>query len=132
MRHEDFNERPETHHRGAGMTLIELMVALAIGSFLIIGAVQVFMQSRTTFRVTESVARLHENARFALDQLEPDIRMANYWGLTTRASRIDGRATPDDIVLIAGKGHEDYQEVNGRRLPFSDFVEVERLFGQAC
>ena len=28
-----------------------------------------------------------------------------------------GRA---DVVLIAGKGHEDYQEVRGRRLPFSD------------
>jgi len=27
----------------------------------------------------------------------------------------------DDIVLIAGKGHETYQEVNGKRLPFDDF-----------
>ena len=37
------------------MTLIELMVALAIGAFLMIGAITVFMQSRTTFRVTESL-----------------------------------------------------------------------------
>ncbi|PWT71095.1 MAG: UDP-N-acetylmuramoyl-L-alanyl-D-glutamate--2,6-diaminopimelate ligase [Proteobacteria bacterium] len=29
-------------------------------------------------------------------------------------------ARPDDIVLIAGKGHETYQEIAGRRLPFSD------------
>lgn len=29
-----------------------------------------------------------------------------------------------DIVLIAGKGHEDYQEVSGRRHPFSDAQEV--------
>ena len=28
--------------------------------------------------------------------------------------------TADDVVLIAGKGHEDYQEINGQRLPFSD------------
>ncbi len=26
----------------------------------------------------------------------------------------------DDVVLIAGKGHEDYQEINGQRTPFSD------------
>jgi UDP-N-acetylmuramoyl-L-alanyl-D-glutamate--2,6-diaminopimelate ligase len=26
----------------------------------------------------------------------------------------------DDVVLLAGKGHEDYQEINGERLPFSD------------
>ncbi|MES2603480.1 MAG: UDP-N-acetylmuramoyl-L-alanyl-D-glutamate--2,6-diaminopimelate ligase [Pseudomonadota bacterium] len=29
-------------------------------------------------------------------------------------------ALPGDVVLIAGKGHEDYQEVAGQRLPFSD------------
>jgi len=29
-------------------------------------------------------------------------------------------AHPEDVVLIAGKGHEEYQEIAGRRLPFSD------------
>jgi UDP-N-acetylmuramoyl-L-alanyl-D-glutamate--2,6-diaminopimelate ligase len=29
-------------------------------------------------------------------------------------------ADPNDVVLIAGKGHEDYQEIAGRRTPFSD------------
>lgn len=29
-------------------------------------------------------------------------------------------ADADDVVLIAGKGHEDYQEINGVKLPFSD------------
>jgi len=29
-------------------------------------------------------------------------------------------AAPDDVVLIAGKGHESYQEVRGTRQPFSD------------
>ena len=33
-------------------------------------------------------------------------------------------AGPNDVLLIAGKGHEDYQEVAGRRLPFSDLVQV--------
>jgi type IV pilus assembly protein PilW len=80
----------------SGMTLIELMVALAIGAFLMIGAMTVFMQSRTTFRVTESVSRLQETARFALDALEPEIRMAQYWGLTSRPEKINGRLTPTD------------------------------------
>ena len=81
-------------HKQYGMTLIELMVALAIGAFLMIGAITVFMQSRTTFRVTESVARMQENARFALEVLEPEIRMAQYWGLTTTTSLVRGRAAP--------------------------------------
>jgi len=29
-------------------------------------------------------------------------------------------AAAEDVVLIAGKGHESYQEIAGRRLPFSD------------
>ncbi|MEJ7668752.1 MAG: UDP-N-acetylmuramoyl-L-alanyl-D-glutamate--2,6-diaminopimelate ligase [Casimicrobiaceae bacterium] len=33
-------------------------------------------------------------------------------------------ATPGDVVLIAGKGHETYQECAGVRLPFSDAREV--------
>ena len=78
--------------RFAGMTLIELMVALAIGMFLMLGAVTVFVQGRMTFRVTETMSRLQENARFALDAIEPDIRMAHYWGLTTRSNKVQGRA----------------------------------------
>lgn len=34
-------------------------------------------------------------------------------------------AQPGDFVLVAGKGHEDYQEINGERLPFVD-LEVCR------
>jgi len=84
----------------SGMTLIELMVALAIGAFLMIGAMTVFMQSRTTFRVTESVSRLQETARFAIDALEPEIRMAQYWGLISRSELVLGRRAPTDPVAM--------------------------------
>jgi type IV pilus assembly protein PilW len=83
-----------TTHRPHGMTLIELMVSLAVGAFLMIGAMTIFAQCRTTFRVTESLARLQENARFALDVLEAEVRMAHYWGLTTTTTNIVNRAAP--------------------------------------
>ena len=35
-------------------------------------------------------------------------------------------AQPADVVLVAGKGHEAYQEVAGRRLPFSDLAQVQQ------
>lgn len=37
-------------------------------------------------------------------------------------------AKPGDVVLIAGKGHEDYQEINGVRHHFDDKEEVEKNF----
>jgi UDP-N-acetylmuramoyl-L-alanyl-D-glutamate--2,6-diaminopimelate ligase len=33
-------------------------------------------------------------------------------------------ARPGDCVVIAGKGHEDYQLIDGRRIPFSDEAHV--------
>jgi UDP-N-acetylmuramyl-tripeptide synthetase len=33
-------------------------------------------------------------------------------------------AAPVDVVLVAGKGHEDYQEIHGVKHPFSDAVEA--------
>jgi UDP-N-acetylmuramoyl-L-alanyl-D-glutamate--2,6-diaminopimelate ligase len=33
-------------------------------------------------------------------------------------------ATAEDIVVLAGKGHEDYQDVAGVKRPFSDFEEA--------
>jgi UDP-N-acetylmuramoyl-L-alanyl-D-glutamate--2,6-diaminopimelate ligase len=35
-------------------------------------------------------------------------------------------ARAGDVVVIAGKGHEDYQEIGGERLPFDDVVEARR------
>lgn len=37
-------------------------------------------------------------------------------------------AKPDDIILVAGKGHEKYQEINGVRNHFDDKEEVRELF----
>ncbi len=37
-------------------------------------------------------------------------------------------ARPGDIILVAGKGHEKYQEIKGERQPFDDLYEVEECF----
>ena len=78
--------------RQAGLTLVELMVALAIGSFLFIGAVQNYNQRRQAFVVNESIARVQETAQFAMDTIEADLRMASNWGRNSRALAIEGRS----------------------------------------
>ena len=37
---------------------------------------------------------------------------------------------PHDLLLIAGKGHETYQEINGKKLPFDDREEIREAFAQ--
>ena len=44
---------------------------------------------------------------------------------------IDG-AGPGDIVLVAGKGHETWQEVAGQRIPFSDEATVQAVLEAAA
>jgi type IV pilus assembly protein PilW len=82
-----------THrNKQAGLTLVELMVALAIGSFLMIGAVQIYSQSRQAFVVNESIARVQETAQFAMDTIEADLRMASNWGRNSRPLAVEGRS----------------------------------------
>ena len=39
-------------------------------------------------------------------------------------------ANPKDIILVAGKGHESYQEINGKRTDFNDFKIIDELLKQ--
>lgn len=63
-----------------GLTLIELMVALAVSAILIIGVITVFVNSKRTYLVNEQVAALQENMRFATHFLTQDVRGAGYAG----------------------------------------------------
>ena len=33
-----------------------------------------------------------------------------------------------EVLVIAGKGHEDYQEIQGKRYPFNDFDLAQQIF----
>lgn len=70
-----------TPWRQRGVSLIELMVAMLIGVVLIFGATQVYINSKNSYGVNEGVARMQETARYAMAVMEPDIRLANFWGL---------------------------------------------------
>jgi type IV pilus assembly protein PilW len=91
---------PASTYRAAGFGLIELMLALALGLLLVLGAVQVVVRVRQAYRTAETYARLQESARYALDALEPELRMAGYWGLTNRADLIAQRAGPGDPLPV--------------------------------
>jgi type IV pilus assembly protein PilW len=80
----------------SGMTMVELLVALAIGSFLMIGAVQVYNQSRQAYVINDSIARVQETAQFAMDTIEADLRMASNWGQNSRATSINGHSEIGD------------------------------------
>jgi type IV pilus assembly protein PilW len=102
-----------TQRNQLGLTLVELMVALAIGSFLVIGSVQIYSQSREAFIINESIARVQETAQFAMDTIEADLRMASNWGRTSRGLAIEnrsigGNANPKPLQNVPGACGEDW------------------------
>jgi type IV pilus assembly protein PilW len=90
-----------TRQRIRGLSLIELLVAITIGGLLIFGATQIYVDSRKTYDINETAARLQETARFAMSVIEPDIRMANYWGLVKGSGSI-GNQTPRSAATGGG------------------------------
>jgi type IV pilus assembly protein PilW len=80
------------------MTLIELMVGMAVGLFVILVAVAIFISTRTLNSLGAATTRMSENARLAMDVLQGDIRNASFVGC---------RPLLNDapiIVLLAGDG----------------------------
>src|SRR3990167_3345133 len=63
-----------------GFTLVEVMVALAIGALLLSGIVQVFISLKRTDRVALALSRVQEAGRTAVDTLAYDFRMIGYKG----------------------------------------------------
>ncbi len=77
-----------------------------------------------------------ENPQTILDEMEVGVSAENFRKTLTVLDRRQAIKTAcrlsetGDIILIAGKGHEDYQEVNGVRSHFDDLDEVTNCFNQ--
>lgn len=66
-----------------GFTLIEVMVSLMIGLFLLLGVTYVYVGSKQTYRSVSSMSRMQESGRLAFEYLTQDLRMAGYYGCAT-------------------------------------------------
>lgn len=72
-----------------GLSLVELMIALALSATLIFGIFTVYLDSSRTSRMSAALARTQEAARIATDIMARDMRMVGFQGC----------ADPDDVTL---------------------------------
>lgn len=107
------------------MTLIEIMVAMLIGLFLIGGVMNSFVSSKASSAVQEAVVEIDENSRFSMEMLASNIRLAGYkkdpWASTTTVfpattmfpvagqftSGVEGGANQADTINIRYLGSVD-------------------------
>jgi type IV pilus assembly protein PilW len=73
-----------------GLTLIEIMIALVIGSVLIAGAGKIFISSKRNVEAQFNLQQIQENARYTLDLISRDLRRAGYFGGLKSITAIEG------------------------------------------
>ncbi len=61
-----------------GLTLIELMIAMALGMGVVLAAVALMQAARSTYLSVADSAQVQENGRYALDLIARTVRQANY------------------------------------------------------
>ena len=64
--------------RQTGLSLIEVMISLTMGVFFLVVAMQYLISGQQSFRSQDTGSRIQENARFAIELIREQVRMAGY------------------------------------------------------
>lgn len=89
--------------------MVELMIAMLLSLFLLAAITYIVVNSNKNYNSTDSLARLQENARFAMGYMTSDLRRAGYAGcmgdMTTVNSRLNGNlfGTASGSVTVVDK-----------------------------
>lgn len=96
--------------RQAGVTLVELMVALTIGLFIVAGLGFVYVSSARVIRSLEASSRLQEQMRHAFERISSDVRMAGFAGCSFQTTAVvlnNSAAWQFDLFQRPLRGYEE-------------------------
>ncbi len=112
----------------AGFSLLELLIAMALGLLLVVGIGTIFIGSNQTYRVQEQNARLQESGRFALEIVGRSLRQAGYRSIQHGATLLntnfpgvaitgnDGAGNAADSITIQFDGDVGDQDCEGNNV----------------
>ncbi|MDM8559266.1 PilW family protein [Candidatus Parabeggiatoa sp. HSG14] len=110
----------------AGFSLVEMMVALLISSILLMGVVTIMDNNKKSYILQNELAELQDNARFVMDELAREFRMAGYFGCSGQRpdNAPQARITPpiwgqNDVPISDRGGNNSLDE-----FPSSDIIEI--------
>lgn len=86
------------HQKQRGLTLIELMISMALGLALTVGAISIFQQNKQTYNFQESISRVQESARFAMNIMARDIRSSGFRGCRSRLAGSNSTGVDDAFL----------------------------------
>ena len=116
-----------------GFTLVELLVTIAIGAFIMAGMAGVVLNSKNMFVSEQEGASIQENARYVVETLAYDIRMAgssdcgSWDGAATVVNAVDTDADMTELMdLTAVVGFEGTEDADRASFPdlFVDDADI--------
>lgn len=118
--------------RSRGFSIVELMVALALGLVLMAGLVAVFVSSSQANREFHRTSEQIENGRYAMDVLTNELHHAGFYGTFYRIGAA-GAAAPDPCAVTDAAG----EITDGMPWPVQgydapDFATPPSLAGTSC
>ncbi len=118
--------------RLSGFSLVELLIAMALGLILVTGMIAVFSGNKRTSELTSEMANMQESARFVLETISNDIRSAGFQGCLGLDHGSMDDLTNEQVIgnrgmyltaatgsIIMGPGNWQPQPVGGFVLPGS-------------
>ncbi len=125
--------------KNKGFSMIELMIAIALGTLIVITVGEIYLSSRTTNNIQIGLARLQENGRYANYLLSLELRMAGFTGCSNqRPAEVtnvvsSGPNMADfDVPLVGYDGLSSGfspslpTNLTGKPLPGTDVVEIRK------
>ena len=79
--------RSSTPPTQVGLSLIELMIAMALGLVITLGVTQIYLSGSATYRTTQGFANAQESTRFVAAILKPEIRQSGSFGCLAEMGR---------------------------------------------
>ena len=87
--------------RQSGMSLIELMIAMTLGIMMLSTAISLLVTNKRVYTEQNEMGALQENARFAIDLLVKDIRLAAFVGCSDEVTNVTNHLGNANTVNIA-------------------------------
>jgi type IV pilus assembly protein PilW len=91
-------------HNQDGLSLIELMVTVVLSSLLLLGVLQLFMNTTAIDRTSNELARVQETGRVALDLIAREARRMGYQGCVGASITTDGGGITYPEEALDGTG----------------------------
>jgi type IV pilus assembly protein PilW len=88
------NKNLSSKQRQSGFSIIELLVAVTLGLFLMAALVEVLLSGNRSFTSANHLSRLQENGRIATGMIATDLKRAGYMGGNSEINQIPGSEGP--------------------------------------